>query len=68
MKTSDINREHASFELVREGVSLLTAGFSDEGTFEIEFYAAIEGLNFDYSIFEALVAEAKRLAVSDLGA
>ena len=65
-KISDINREHASFELLSDGEPLLNAGFSDAGNFEIEFYQAIKGAVFDFSLFEALITDAKELALSDL--
>lgn len=56
-KATDVNREHATFELLMDGVPILDVGFSDDGRFEISFNEGIVGKVFEPEVFERWIAE-----------
>lgn len=64
-KTTDINREHALFELLDGESPVLDVGFTDEGVFEVAFNPEIGGKVMDWDQFLALLEEGKALAVKD---
>jgi hypothetical protein len=64
-KTTDINREHALFELLDGDVPLLDVGLTDEGTFEVAFNPSISGKILELEEFFKLLDEGKALADLD---
>jgi hypothetical protein len=64
-KTTDINREHAIFELLDGEAPVLDVGFTDEGVFEVAFNPEIAGKVMDWDQFLVLLEEGKALAVND---
>lgn len=64
-KTTDINREHALFELLDGDEPLLDAGFTDEGVFEVAFNQCISGKIFEWEQFHKLLDEGRALADQD---
>ena len=67
-KTSDVNREHALFELLDAETPLLDVGFSDEGVFEVAFNPSIAGKVIECQTpFLQLLNEGRALAERDGG-
>lgn len=64
-KTTDVNREHALFELLIGEIPVLDVGFSDDNKFEISFNDGIVGKILEYDLLERWIAEGKRLAELD---
>lgn len=64
-KTSDINREHALFELVEGDLTLLNVGFTDEGNFEVAFDPRIAGKIFECELLLKLLEDGRVLAEQD---
>lgn len=64
-KTTDVDREHAIFELVSGDVILLDVGFSDGGEFEIAFHEGISNQIIDWNNFLRLLQEGRRIAEID---
>ena len=64
-KTTDINREFATFELLLNGIPILGAGFTNSGVFEVEFFEAIKGVSFEWDRFDSLILEGRRAAEND---
>lgn len=64
-KTTDINREHALFELLDGDVPLLDVGFTDEGAFEIAFNPSISGRVLELGQLLKLLDEGRTLADRD---
>lgn len=64
-KTTDINREHALFELLEGEAAVLDVGFSDEGVFEVAFNPAIGGKVMSLNELQTLLNEGKALAEED---
>lgn len=64
-KTTDINREHALFELLEGETPVLDVGFTDEGVFEVAFNPAIGGKVMSLDELQALFREGKALAEGD---
>jgi hypothetical protein len=64
-KATDINREHALFELMDGESILLDVGFSDEGIFEIAFHDGIGGTVLGRDRFLTLLEEGRALAEAD---
>jgi len=64
-KTTDINREFATFELIVSGVPILSVGFTDAGLFELEFFEAIKGITFEWDRFHNLILEGRKAAEND---
>lgn len=64
-KTTDINREHALFELLDADTPLLDVGFTDEGVFEVAFNPSISGKTMEWEQLLKLLEEGKTLAVQD---
>ncbi len=64
-KISDINREHALFELLEDETPVLDVGFTDDGVFEIAFHPAISGKVMRLDRLQALLREGKALAEDD---
>ena len=64
-KTTDINREHALFELLNGEVQLLDVGFTNEEVFEVAFNASIGGKVMELEVLLRLLAQGKVLAESD---
>lgn len=65
-KATDINREHALFELLEGETPVLDVGFTDEGVFEICFNPGISGKVMEWDSILTLVEEGKTLAEQDL--
>ena len=64
-KTTDINREHALFELLEDDLPLLDVGFTDEGIFEVAFNRNISGKILKWEQFQKLLDEGKSFADRD---
>jgi hypothetical protein len=64
-KTTDINREHALFELLDGDVPLLDVGFTDEGVFEVAFNQSISGKVLECEQLYKLLEEDRTLADRD---
>lgn len=64
-KTTDINREHALFELLDGDAPLLDMGFTDDGVLEVAFNPGISGKTMEWGQFLKLLEEGKALAVRD---
>jgi hypothetical protein len=64
-KTTDINREHALFELLDGETLLLDVGFTDEGIFEVAFNPSISGKVMEWEQLLDLLDEGKALAERD---
>ena len=64
-KTTDINREHALFELLDGEHALLNVGFTDQGIFEISFNSNIGGMVIEWEQLMSLVGEGRSLAERD---
>jgi hypothetical protein len=64
-KATDINREHALFEMLADDIVLADLGFSDTGVTEIVFHEGIVGLVLDWSLFRESVEEGMKLAEQD---
>jgi hypothetical protein len=64
-KTTDINREHALFELLDDDNPLVDVGFTDEGVFEVAFNPSIGGKVMEWDQFLELIREGRTLAERD---
>ena len=64
-KTTDINRDHALFELLDGVTPLLDVGFTDEGIFEVAFNPSISGKVMEWEQLLELLDEGKALAERD---
>jgi len=64
-KTTDINREHALFELLEGETPVLDVGFTDDGIFEVAFNPAISGKVIRLDELQALFSEGRALAEND---
>jgi hypothetical protein len=64
-KTTDINREHALFELLDGDVPVLDVGFTDEGVFQVAFNPSIGGKAMEWGQFLKLLDEGRDLADRD---
>lgn len=64
-KATDVDREHAIFELVVDDMTLLDVGFSDDGILEISFDAGISSTLTSYEEFSLVLARGKQLAEAD---
>lgn len=64
-KTTDINREHALFELVDDEDPLLDIGFTDDGIFEVAFNPCIAGKVMEWGQLLKLLDEGRGLAERD---
>jgi hypothetical protein len=64
-KTTDINRQYALFELLKGETSILDAGFSDDGVFEVAFSPSIGGIVVEWELLQKLLAEGRGLAELD---
>ena len=64
-KTTDINRDHAVFELIHDTTILLDVGFSDSGVLAICFHAGMSNNSVDWNSFFELLDEGRRLAEAD---
>lgn len=61
-KTTDINREHALFELLDGDTPVLDVGFTDQGVFEVAFNPGISGKVMEWEQFLKLLSEGRNLA------
>lgn len=61
-KITDINREHALFELLDGETPVLDVGFTDEGIFEVAFNPSIGGKVLEWERLLKLLDEGKALA------
>lgn len=64
-KTTDINREHALFELLDGEMPVFDVGFSDTGVFEVAFNPSIGGKVFEWEQLQSLFDEGRALAERD---
>jgi hypothetical protein len=64
-KTTDVNREHAVFELVHDDVVLLDVGFSDDDVFEIAFHEGVSNTVVDWGSLLRLLDNGKKIAEAD---
>jgi len=64
-KTTDINREHALFELLDGETPILDAGFTDEEIFEVAFNPSIGGKVIEWEQLLRLLHEGRALAEQD---
>jgi hypothetical protein len=64
-KATDVNREYATFELLKDGDVLFDVGFSDDKKFEIAFGPAIFGLVVEWELFQELVEVGRKFAEED---
>jgi hypothetical protein len=64
-KATDINREHALFELLEDERPVLDVGFSDAGIFEISFNHKMAGAPIEWEQLQKMIEEGKRLAELD---
>jgi hypothetical protein len=64
-KTTDINRDHALFELWEDDNPVLDVGFTDEGAFEVAFNPGISGKVMEWDQFLKLLGEGRTLAEQD---
>jgi len=64
-KTTDIDREYATIELLADDVAILDTGFSDNGIFEIAFNESIGGVIIDWVELREWIEKAKDLAELD---
>lgn len=64
-KTTDINREHALFELLDGEIPVLDVGFTDEGVFEVAFNPGIGGKVMEWDHLLKLLDEGRVLAEQD---
>lgn len=64
-KTTDINRQHALFELLDGETSLLDAGYTDKGVFEVSFDPGISGKVMEMRLLLGLLEEGRALADLD---
>ena len=64
-KTTDINREHALFELLDGDITMLDAGFTDDGIFEVAFNPSIGGKVMELEKLLRLLDEGRLLAERD---
>ncbi len=64
-KTTDINREHALFELLDGETPILDVGFTDEGMFVVAFNPSIGGKSMEWEQFLKLLAEGRVHAEKD---
>ncbi|HAG75475.1 MAG TPA: hypothetical protein DCL53_08460 [Thauera sp.] len=64
-KATDINREHALFELLDGETPILDVGFTDEGVFEVAFNPSIGGNLIEWERLLNLLDEGRALAERD---
>jgi len=64
-KCSDINREHAIFELLDGEITLMDVSVSEAGVLEIAFHEGIANRVLNAAEFMRLFEEGKRLASND---
>ncbi len=64
-KATDINREHALFELLEDDNPVLDVGFTDQGLFEVTFNPSSGGKVMEWDQFLSLLAEGRALAAQD---
>ncbi|MGG6462614.1 hypothetical protein [Solilutibacter silvestris] len=64
-KTTDINREHALFELLDGDTAILDVGFTDDGIFEVAFNPSIGGKVIELESLLKLLGEGRVLADHD---
>jgi hypothetical protein len=64
-KTTDINREYASFELLNGETSILDVGFTDDGVFEVAFSPSIGGIVVEWELLQKLLDEGRGHADRD---
>jgi hypothetical protein len=64
-KTTDIQREHALFELLVDNVPILDLGFSNSGRFEVSFNQAIIGMILEWELVEEWVNKGREMAIGD---
>ena len=62
-KATDINREYALFELLRNEEVILNVGFSDSDQFEISFGNRRQIFEWEY--LQKLIKEGRKLAEMD---
>lgn len=65
-KFTDIEREHAIFELLQDDVILLDLGFSDTGQMEITFHRGICEFTVELDRLDQLVRDGVAIATRDL--
>ena len=64
-KTTDVNREHALFELLDGGAPILDVGFTDEGVFEVSFNPCIGGKVMEWNQLLKILEEGRNFADRD---
>lgn len=64
-KATDINREHALFELMDGNSQILDIGFTDEGVLEVAINPNTSGIIVTWDQLHALLEEGKTLAERD---
>lgn len=65
-KFTDVNRDHALFELSLDETILVDVGLSDDNEWEISFHAGIAGVVTDLDSFMKVIHDGKALAEGDL--
>jgi hypothetical protein len=65
-KTTDINRDHALFDLVDGQSPILDVAFTDEGVLEVAFNPSISGKIIEWGQLLRLLNEGKALAEGSL--
>ena len=64
-KFTDINREHAIFELIIDGRIVLDVAYNDEGVFEIAFHEASKNWILPWESFHGIIQHGQALADED---
>jgi len=64
-KTTDINREYAVFELLRNEIPVMDLGYSDGDILEVGFNPSITGKLIEFDQLSSLLAEGKANADLD---
>ena len=64
-KATNVNREHALFELVDGSSQILDIGFTDEGVLEVAINPSTSGIVVTWDQLHALLEEGKALAERD---
>jgi hypothetical protein len=64
-KVTDVNREHALFELLDDETPVLDVGFTDEWVFEVAFNQSIGGKVMEWMQLLKLLEEGRALAERD---
>ena len=64
-KFTDINREHAIFELLVDGRVVLDVAYNDEDVFEIAFHEASKNWIRPWESFQRIIQHGRSLADED---